>query len=188
MEAHPPYHLPEGVRPLWTPRLRGLRLSMGRTTPLPKGSARWTPALAGVASMVARTIPLAPFLEGRGEVQKCRVWRHILHTACQWGCTPLDSPLAGAALNYGADHPLPKGSARWTPALWTVEVRRMVEDSPRPLPEGRTRCTPALRAKDVRRRVGGHPQTPAKGRRPLDSRFQHEDVLSISLEDSANVV
>ena len=59
--------------------------------------------------MVARTIPLAPFLEGRGEEKKCSLWRHILHTACQWGCTPLDSPLAGAALNYGADHPPAKG-------------------------------------------------------------------------------
>ena len=25
-----------------------------------------------------------------------RLWRHILHSSCQWGCTPLDSPLACA--------------------------------------------------------------------------------------------
>ncbi len=41
--------------------------------------------------------PLAPFLPGRGQVRRSRLWRHILHTACQWGCTPLDSPLAGPA-------------------------------------------------------------------------------------------
>ena len=80
--------------------------------PLPKGCALWTaaashPSLRGVerrSNLVARTIPLAPFLKGRGEVQKCRLWRHILHTTCQWGCTPLDSPLAGAALQlWGAN-------------------------------------------------------------------------------------
>ena len=57
---------------------------------------------------MGRTIPLAPFLEGRGEVKKGRLWRHILHTACQRGYTPLDSPLAGAALQlWGGPSPWP---------------------------------------------------------------------------------
>ena len=65
----------------------------------------WTPRLGGCASIMGRTIPLTPFLPGRGEVQKCRLWRHILHAACQWGCTPLDSSLGGLRFDYGADHP-----------------------------------------------------------------------------------
>ena len=44
--------------------------------------------------MLVCTIPLAPFLTGRGNNKKRRkLWRHILHSSCQRGCTPLDFPL-----------------------------------------------------------------------------------------------
>ncbi len=95
MEAHPPCLLPVGLYPSGLPACT-------------RGGFRRTPAIPGFASMVARTIPLAPFLEGRGKIMRRWLWRHILHAACQWGYTPLDSPIAGAALLlWGAPSPWP---------------------------------------------------------------------------------
>ena len=80
MEAHPPYRLPEGLFPSGLPAFKCC-------TPLDS-------LLAGACLNSGVHHPPVPFLEGRGEVKKGRLWRHILHTACQWGCTPLDSLLA----------------------------------------------------------------------------------------------
>ncbi len=78
-----------GCAPLDSP----LACAGGHSQTPPKGqrSAGFPELEQGV-----RTIPLAPFLEGRGEVKMISLWRHILHSSCQWGCTPLDSPLACA--------------------------------------------------------------------------------------------
>ncbi len=120
----------KGVIPLWTPRLQGLRFNYGAHLPpgplpgrkgeikeeevmeahppyrLPEGlypSGR--PACGSCASIMGRTIPLAPFLEGRGNSKKS--WG-TPPDPCQRGYTPLDSPLAGAALQlWGAPSPWP---------------------------------------------------------------------------------
>ena len=94
MEAHPPYLLPEGCTPSGLPRLH--MLGGQSLEPLPKGGALWSPAIRGFAALMARTIPLAPFLRGRGKEKRSGLWRHILHTSCQRGAPPLDSPLASA--------------------------------------------------------------------------------------------
>ena len=42
--------------------------------------------------------PPGPLPFRKGGVKKSSLWRHILHSSCQWGCTPLDSPLARAVV------------------------------------------------------------------------------------------
>ena len=64
----------KGAAPLWTPRLRGLRLNSGVHHP-----------------------PGPPYFQEGGPVKESSIWRHILQTSCQRGGAPLDSPLAGAA-------------------------------------------------------------------------------------------
>ena len=57
--------------------------------------------MGAFASKGVWTMPLAPFLEGRGKVKMMSLWRHILHTSCQRGCPPLDSPLTRAGERFG---------------------------------------------------------------------------------------
>ena len=129
--------------------------------------------------------PPGPLPGRKGEIKRRRLWRHILHTACQRGCAPLDSPLAGLRFNYGAHHPpgpLPgrKGEIKrrrvWRHILHTAcqwgctplglrgPLRLWLGPSPWP---------PSWKeGGNIIAKTGGHPQTPARGRRPLDSRFQ----------------
>ena len=66
MEAHPPYLLPEGVHPLWTPPLASAGdnpWNLCGAAPLDSPRA----CDSGLRLDMARTIPLAPFLRGRGK-------------------------------------------------------------------------------------------------------------------------
>ena len=152
MEAHPPYRLPGGVRPLWTPPAM-VGLPLGDTPrPLPGGGTLWTPAWGTVASMVARTIPLAPFLEGRGDnKEKKKVYGGTSSIPPASGAVPLWTP--PWARGTPPDH-CQRGGAPLDSGLGA-------RDSSRPPAKGAVPLwTPRLR-----------------GRRPLDSRIQAVDVL-----------
>ena len=144
----------KGAAPLWTPP----------GTPTTVGVP-----LVGTPRPSGRTIPLAPFL-GRGNNKKRRKW-HILHSSCQWGCTPLDSP-------FGAWHIL-HSSCQWgcTPLDSPFGAWHILHSScqwgcaPLDSPFGARHilhsscqwgCTP-LHSRLIR--AGGHPKAPAKGLR-----------------------
>ena len=143
MEAHPPYRLPVGLHPSGLPACGGCASSMGRTIPLPLSwkeggkyisvgyggtssippasgvAPLWTPRLRGLRFDYGADHPPNPLPSRKGESkEKCRLWRHILHTACQRGCAPLDSPLSARHI------PLPP--AKGVAPLWTPRLRGLV--------------------------------------------------------------
>ncbi len=105
-----------GVAPLWTPRLHVLG---GTPRLLPEGGTHWTPACStrrsnqGGRWLLPTHPPSSAVFQGEHPLeplakrlclsarsvrrQACLCYRrHILLSSCQWGCTPLDSPLTCA--------------------------------------------------------------------------------------------
>ena len=170
MEAHPPYRLPKGARPLWTPPAAPVRanLALGDTPrPLPKGGALWTPALS------TRTCYAFPFAPPR----------HCECSEAVWGGGgALYFCFGESSLKSGSDHPpspLPrrkgeeKKSSLWRHILHTACQRGRApsglpldcteEVRPPPDPCHGALWTPALRTLEVRRRLGDTPRPLPKG-------------------------
>ena len=135
MEAHPPYRLPGGCAPLDSP-CDGRAASGGHSQTPARGRHSLDSGLGDCCLNGGSDHPPGPLPGRKGEdKEKKKVYGGTSSiTACQWGCTPLDSPCDGRAASGGHSQTPARGRHSLDSGLGDCCLNGGSDHPPGPLP------------------------------------------------------